>query len=311
MRVEASAPSNIALIKYMGKDSHAGNLPANPSLSYTLEHLRSFVVIEPAVGAADEWQPLPGFEAVDLSEKGRARFLAHFAKLKAHWGVKGVHRVLSANNFPSDCGLASSASSFAALTLASYQLAHAQNPALTESTESLSRWSRQGSGSSCRSLFSPWSEWSDEGAEKADLGLELEHAVLIVDSGRKSVSSSEAHKRVNTSLLWNGRTERARTRLERLKQSLRLGEWRVSFEVCWAEFWDMHALFETSEPAFGYMTADTLKALGRMRELWTEKNDGPLITMDAGANIHLLFRKDQLRGASAWLDGFKCLRSWE
>ena len=32
----AHAPANIALIKYMGKDDQATNLPANPSLSFTL-----------------------------------------------------------------------------------------------------------------------------------------------------------------------------------------------------------------------------------------------------------------------------------
>lgn len=310
MRVEASAPSNIALIKYMGKDSHSGNLPSNSSLSYTLEHLRSFVVIERVSGEGDDWQPLRGFEPVHLSEKGRTRFLAHFQNLKKHWSVPGQHRVFSANNFPSDCGLASSASSFAALTLATYQLARAANPDLNETPETLARLSRQGSGSSCRSLFSPWSVWHGEGAEKFDLPLQLEHAVLIVDGGRKSVSSSEAHRRVNTSLLWSGRKERAQLRLQRLEKSLKAGDWPAAFEVCWAEFWDMHALFETSEPAFGYMTEGTLKALSHLRELWSQKKDGPLVTMDAGANVHLLFRKDQLEEASVWLADFKNLRSW-
>src|SRR5262245_57856701 len=116
MRVEASAPSNIALIKYMGKEPGSGNRPANASLSYTLEHLRSFVVIEPA--DKNEWRPLPGFEPLQLSETGLKKFLGHLERLKAHWKIPGHHRVLSANNFPADCGLASSASSFAALTLA-------------------------------------------------------------------------------------------------------------------------------------------------------------------------------------------------
>ncbi len=306
MRVEASAPSNIALIKYMGKDSHSGNLPANPSLSYTLEHLRSFVVIEPG-GGRDEWKPLPGFAPIALSDKGKEKFLNHFLMLKSHWGISGQFNVLSANNFPSDCGLASSASSFAALTLATFQLAGGKG----ETPESLSRLSRQGSGSSCRSFFSPWSEWSGEGASSCDLKVELEHAVLIVDGAKKSVSSSEAHKRVNSSLLWNGRTERARTRLQELKAALASNSWPAAFEICWAEFWDMHALFESSQPSFGYMTSGTLSALQRLRELWAKQNDGPLVTMDAGANVHLLFRKDQIQKSAPWLDGFNVLRSWE
>ena len=59
-RIEASAPSNIALIKYMGKTSESGNWPTNASLSYTLEHLRSFVVLEPEGGEQDQWKPLAG-----------------------------------------------------------------------------------------------------------------------------------------------------------------------------------------------------------------------------------------------------------
>ncbi len=63
--IEASAPSNIAVIKYMGKTSKEVNLPSNASLSFTLEHLRSFVVIEPREGE-DDWQPLAGFPKMNL-----------------------------------------------------------------------------------------------------------------------------------------------------------------------------------------------------------------------------------------------------
>lgn len=307
--IETSAPSNIALIKYMGKDSHSGNLPSNPSLSYTLEHLRSFVVIEENA-ARDEWQSLAGFTPLILSEKGRDKFLNHFQRLKMEWKISGTYRLSSANNFPSDCGLASSASSFAALTLAAYQLARTQRSEFYLSREELSRWSRLGSGSSCRSLFSPWAEWSGEGAEEVSFNLQLEHAVLIVDGAKKTVSSSDAHKRVNTSLLWNGRPGRAVERLTKLKQALAVGAWPAAYELCWAEFWDMHALFETSLPPFGYMTEGTLKALSQLRVLWNEQGDGPLVTMDAGANIHLLFRKDQIPTAERWLKDFKNLRSW-
>lgn len=44
---------------------------------------------------------------------------------------------------------------------------------------------------------------------------------------------------------------------------------------------------------FGYMHAQSLIALTFLREYWHLYQDGPLITMDAGPNIHLLFRPDQ------------------
>ena len=42
----AQAPSNIALIKYMGKKDENSNLPDNSSLSYTLNNLLSTVKLE-------------------------------------------------------------------------------------------------------------------------------------------------------------------------------------------------------------------------------------------------------------------------
>jgi diphosphomevalonate decarboxylase len=102
-----SAPSNIAIIKYMGKTSAAQNLPTNPSISYTLEHLRSYVSLEAIEGETDQWQPLqgPGLLPMELSEKGRTKFLKHLARIKDIFGVKQSFLVKSANNFPSDCGI--------------------------------------------------------------------------------------------------------------------------------------------------------------------------------------------------------------
>jgi diphosphomevalonate decarboxylase len=245
-----------------------------------------------------------------LSETGRQKFLNHFARLKAQWGVRGNYKVSSANNFPADCGIASSASSFAAVTLAAYQLAKSQNAKLDLSMNDLSKVSRLGSGSSCRSFFSPWSIWRDEGGEAWDCPLRLEHAVILVADEKKAVSSSQAHALVNSSLLFQGRVERAGVRLNQLQLALQSGDWGRAFELCWSEFWDMHALFETSEPSFGYMTAKTLEVLERTRLLWRSKGDGPLVTMDAGANVHLLFRPEQVAVADQWLGEFNAITSW-
>ena len=78
------APSNIALIKYMGKLDAAQNKPTNASVSFTLSHLVTRVEIEPAKGPQDSWEPLvrDGFEPITLSEKSVQRFLSHFAFLK-------------------------------------------------------------------------------------------------------------------------------------------------------------------------------------------------------------------------------------
>lgn len=300
--IEASAPSNIALIKYMGKE--ADNIPANPSLSYSLPHLLTKVQLEISSESNDSWEAISGEEGVSLSTKGIERYLKFFAKLKHEFGIEGNYIVRSSNNFPSDCGLASSASSFAALTKAAYALAHrdfneslkrrgfAGDEALDK--EFLSSFSRQGSGSSCRSLFPEWAVWKKDHAYSTELPYtDLLHLAVISEEDKKEVSSSEAHKRVRSSLQMTGRTERAEIRLNKLESAFNNKDWNKAFEICWAEFWDMHSLFESSEPSFGYMNAGSLEILSQCKDFWKKNSDGPIVTMDAGPNVHLLFRKDQ------------------
>ena len=55
----------------------------------------------------------------------------------------------------------------------------------------------------------------------------------------------------------------------------------------------MHALFTTCNDPFNYMTTASNKLLRELQDLWQRENDGPIVTMDAGPNVHLLYRPDQ------------------
>jgi diphosphomevalonate decarboxylase len=319
--VTAAAPSNIALIKYMGKQEVAGNVSTNASLSFTLDHLQTRVRVRFESGhpAAFVWRPLKasGFFEPLLSERGEARFLAHADRcLKFLSSGRNDLRpmansnslvVESANGFPSDCGLASSASSFAALTLAVAMLAGEDTSSLNVRMK-LAELSRQGSGSSCRSFFSPWAIWKLSGAVPVE-GLpeksKIRHLAVIVDAEKKAVSSSEAHVRVASSLLFHGRVERAEERLRLVLDQLKksggesgVDAWNRAAHIVWAESWDMHALFESSEPPFGYFIPESVRALNIIRDLAGEMklnvNDfrEPMVTMDAGPNVHVLLWND-------------------
>lgn len=299
MKVEATAPSNIALIKYMGKTDVSKNRPTNSSLSFTLDNLITTVEVEHTPELKqDEWFPLQrqGFYPIELSSKGREKFLGHVQRLRQYAGIKGFFRIRSANNFPSDAGIASSASSFAALTKALFAIFEkmgTESPPLFEQAD----LSRLGSGSSCRSFFGPWALWNSEGVKGLEAtSMKIEHQLVIVDAGAKSVSSSDAHVRCTTSALFAGRPERAEKRLNDLLMALRAQDWQRCYEISWAEFWDMHALFETSEKPFGYMRPKTLEILQKVSEMWQNKGDGPIATLDAGANVHLLWRAGTAKG---------------
>ncbi|MGH1467519.1 MAG: diphosphomevalonate/mevalonate 3,5-bisphosphate decarboxylase family protein [Bdellovibrionales bacterium] len=309
----AEAPSNIALIKYMGKKNAEKNIPDNPSISYTLPHLLTKVELELVEHPEDSWEPLnqEGYFSLQLGPKETQRYLKHFKMIKEKFGIKQKFIVRSANNFPENCGLASSASSFAALTLCSVNAFSEINNTSVPEVNEIAALSRQGSGSSCRSLMKPWCVWAEETvSEIAFPQRNLLHMVVVADGARKKVSSSQAHKNVSSSLLYSGREERARIRMGLLVEALSSNNWKNAFELCWSEFWDMHALFETSNPSFGYMNEASMKVLHYAKSSWRKIDDGPIVTMDAGPNVHLLFRREQLSMAKdlkeRYLDmGFK------
>lgn len=292
----AQAPSNIALIKYMGKKDAERNIPINASLSYTLNDLLTSVTLEKIPGKTDSWEPLdiPGGESFKLTSKEQTRFLDHLSRIKLNFSYSGAFLVRSSNNFPSSTGLASSASSFAALTkcaiLALSELTKTQLPSVEEQAQ----LSRLGSGSSCRSFFSPWALWEDEEVKTVELPYtNFHHQVIIASHEVKPVSSRNAHQRIESSPLYQTRAARATEHLKLLLDALQLQDWKNAYEICWREFSEMHQLFESAEPPFSYRTEATFEILEVLQKHWKEHSDGPIVTMDAGPNVHLLYREDQ------------------
>lgn len=293
----AHAPANIALIKYMGKKDENANNPDNSSLSYTLNNLLSTVKLEQIDAKEDVWEPLitPGDAEFALSDAGKTKFLNHLARIKNRFGYEGTFLVQSCNNFPHSSGMASSASSFAALTrCAVFALAELmQKESL--SVDEQAYMSRLGSGSSCRSFYSPWALWQEDKVRAIDLPYpELVHQVVLIDAQKKEVSSSEAHKRVKNSTLYDTRSQRAEENLSSLLAAFNTNDWTTAYQICWREFQDMHQLFHTCAQPFSYITENSLAVLNHLQQFWEKKGDGPLVTMDAGPNIHLLYRPDQL-----------------
>lgn len=292
----AQAPSNIALIKYMGKEMVGENVPINPSISYTLKNLISSVMLELHPGKKSYWENLdiPGALKFSLSAPAQARFLNHLDYLKRHFNYSGSFIVRSCNNFPHSSGLASSASSFAALTKCAVLALCELTGTPTPSIEEQARLSQAGSGSSCRSFFSPWAIWEGESISQISLPYEkLLHQVVIISHDEKEVSSSEAHQRVRTSTQFESRSLRAQKNLKLLLQAFEAKDWQSAYQICWNEFQDMHKLFSTSNPSFSYLTNECQIVLNKVQDLWESEGDGPIVTMDAGPNIHLLYRPEQ------------------
>jgi diphosphomevalonate decarboxylase len=306
-RILARAPSNIAIVKYMGKRDPERNLSANPSLSLTLSGLCTYVELR-AAGAGgrrfirEKPEGAKG-EAPTLSGAGEKKFLCHLARvLKNAPAVLTAHglraepepahaEVRTANTFPTSAGIASSASSFAALTLAAAAFAardagkfRAEYAGNTDFRRALAALSREGSGSSCRSFEGPFVAWDEARTERVTSALKpLSDLVVVISAREKKVGSTEAHRRVRSSPHWDGRPTRATNRYRDLRKALNQGNFAGLSEIADAEYRDLHGLFETAVPPFSYFAPGTAEVLD-----FLENETGIAVTMDAGPNVHVL-----------------------
>ena len=141
----SSAGSNIALIKYWGKADVALNTAAVPSLSLTLDGMKTHTLVEfDSTLECDEIH-LDGAKQVG---KASSRAVKLLDAIRKEASSPLYARVLSFNNFPTAAGLASSASGFAALAGAARLAA-----GLDCSLPLLSSWARFCSASAARSVY--------------------------------------------------------------------------------------------------------------------------------------------------------------
>src|SRR5262249_12087402 len=153
---------NIAFIKYWGARDLDQAIPFNASISMTLSESVTVSTV-----AFDDGSDEP--DRIEIAREDgslerppasfRERAERHLDRIRRWARRGGSFRVVPRNQFPTGAGLASSASGFAALTLAATK---ALGLDLTlPDLSSLARMS--GSGSAARSVIGGYVEWGGEG----------------------------------------------------------------------------------------------------------------------------------------------------
>jgi diphosphomevalonate decarboxylase len=283
----AVANANIALIKYWGHADPALRIPANSSLSMNLAGLETVTTVEfdehlfaDVVTINDE--PTDGL--------ARTRVVEHLDRVRSMTGLACAARVESANNFPAAAGLASSASAFAALSLAAALAAGLQ---LDERT--LSMLARLGSGSACRSVPAGFVEWTAGDSHTTSYAhaiappdyWDIRDLIAIVDAGPKAVSSREGHDLAGTSFLQPARIATVPARLAACKQALLARDLPRLGEIIEEDALAMHAVMMTSRPSLLYWEPATLAVVRALR-VWRTAGLPAYFTIDAGPNVHCL-----------------------
>ncbi|MFA5077440.1 MAG: diphosphomevalonate decarboxylase [Candidatus Micrarchaeia archaeon] len=293
MKVTALANSNIALIKYWGRRDDQLVLPANSSISFTMdEQLSTKTTVEFANGLVSDDVCLDGRKA---TEKEYSRVVSFLGLVRAKTGIKTKAKVVSQNTFPKSAGLASSASGFAALAAASSKAA-----GLNLNEKELSMLARLGSGSASRSVFGGCVEWhagkkkdgSDCYAEQISppgKWRDLRNIIAISSMEEKHIGSSAAMAVTSkTSSFYSARLKSVGKRLAEMRNAVRKRDFETMVPIIMRESDSMHAAMLDSWPPVVYLNETSFRI---MREVLafnqSQGKYAAAYTFDAGPNAHV------------------------
>ncbi|MCT3646480.1 diphosphomevalonate decarboxylase [Elizabethkingia anophelis] len=304
--VAESCPSNIALIKYWGK--YENQIPANPSISYTLNHCRTNTTMEFSEGEDFSVQTfLAGNEELKFAEK----IEKYFKNIEQYlpWILKGKYVIRTENTFPHSSGIASSASGFGAIAKCLMQLdaIFSGNTSEEEALKKASFLARLGSGSACRSLYNGLVVWGNTKEVEGSSDLyavqypndeihpvfkKFNDWVLLIHEGEKSVSSTVGHGLMKTNPYAERRFQEAHENFAKLKNILKTGDLEGFIKLTEHEALTLHAMMMMSDPAFILMKTGTLEVINKIWDFRRITGLPLFFTLDAGANVHLLFPND-------------------
>ena len=194
---------------------------------------------------------------------------------------------MSENNFPKSVGLSSSASGFAAMSLAASEAV-----GLKLSRKDLSRLARLASGSSCRSVADGWVEWRAGISDKDSYAetvfepnyWDIRILVVLLSQKEKKVSTTDGHRVAKTSPFFKMRLEFVNKVLRDVKKAICNRNFRRFGELVEDEALNMHAIMLTSKPSLIYWLPETVRVMRAVQE-WRSEGLESYFTVNTGQNV--------------------------
>ncbi len=286
-RATAISCSNIAFIKYWGNRDPELRLPWNDSISMNLSNATTLATVTFDDALGDDVVVIGDEE---VGGAARRRVVAHLDRVRAMADITTPARVVSRNSFPMGTGIASSASAFAALSLAATAAA-----GLTLSERELSCLARLGSGSACRSVPAGFAWWQAGTSHETSYAVQLappDHwdlrdLVVVVSTQHKAVTSAEGHSLAPTSPFFHQRLADLPTRLAMVRRAVLERDLETLGQALESEAIELHLIALTSRPPLHYLTPATLQVIHAV-QTWRAEGLPAYFTLDAGPNVHLI-----------------------
>ncbi len=280
MRAKARAHPNIAVIKYWGKRDLERNLPAVGSISVTLADLYSDMAVAVDATLREDVLLVNG----DESRSMLARVSSCVDNVAG--SARPFVKICSEGNFPIAAGLASSASAFAALVVAS-------NAAfdLKKSHEELVNLAGRASGSAARSLLGGFVELEnrDDAVVVSNLlaadDWPLRIVIAITAPGPKPVSSGDAMEiSRKTSPFYDRWVEQQSEDLAEARAAIRDRDLIRLGAIAEHNCLKMHSVMWGSRPPMIYWNSATIACMQTVRDLQSQEIP-VFFTIDAGPQL--------------------------
>ncbi len=280
MRATATAQPNIALIKYWGKRDTELNLPAVGSISITLSELFTRMTV-----AFDTALPVDELLINDEKNDKLLPRLSHALDIAAG-ANRPRARITSECNFPIAAGLASSASSFAAIVVAASAAIGIDRP-----VGELANLAGRASGSAARSLYGGFVELENSGDRVVVRELlpadawSLDVVVAVTATGPKPVGSTEAMESSRrTSPFYDRWVSDQPADLASARDAIASQDFAALAAIAEHNCLKMHSVMWSSRPPIVYWNDATLACLQTIRELQSDGID-VFFTIDAGPQV--------------------------
>jgi diphosphomevalonate decarboxylase len=287
--VRVVAHPNIALAKYWGKKPGAGNIPAVPSLSVTLEGMKTTTSVTFDESLANDHFVLNGIETIG---EGARRLHGLLDRVRLLSGERRRGRVVSENDFPTASGLASSASGFAALALAATRAA-----GIDLDAAAVASIARESSASAARSLFGGFAELDTDGVASAVAPasqLDIRILVCVTTEKAKTVGSTAGmNETAKNSMFYDAWLERAPRLYNDLREALLAKDFSLVGKCAEQSALAMHGVALAG--GLDYFNGATHAALLEARKM-RDENILAYATIDAGPHVKVLV---QTRDAEA------------
>lgn len=290
MEANVRAHTNIALIKYWGKENKTLKTPLMSSLSMTLDafYTDTKFIHDPSLIKNSFY--LNDIEQSPIQSK---RVFDYIERLQQMFGLKDNFEIYSYNHVPTSAGLASSASAFAALAGA-----FAKSYNLDLSPTQLSRLARLGSGSATRSIFGGFVKWI-KGDDTSSIAIPIDehpdwdvHMLAVeVNTGEKKISSSKGMIQAQTSPFYQTWLERNDLEIQGLEQAIYDKNFSKLGELAELSANEMHSTNLTATPSFTYFEPSTIQLIDLVHNLRKQRIEC-YYTIDAGPNVKILTLKE-------------------